>query len=70
VTDRHIGYIVALDQAIREDDAEPIRAALAMVKGVREVIPLEPDPHWAMAQAMARNDMIERLRAIIRELIP
>lgn len=40
MTDKHAGYIVTLDQDIREDDGEAIINALRMVRGVVSVQPI------------------------------
>ncbi len=39
MTDRFKGFLVTLDEEIREDDAEQILTALKMVKGVFSVKP-------------------------------
>jgi hypothetical protein len=56
VTDRHAGYIVTLAADVREDDAEAIRNALRMVKGVLAVTPVVagPEVHIAVDRANAR----------------
>ena len=43
MTDRHAGYVVVLDQSIREDDAKPTITALSQVKGVISVEPVVDD---------------------------
>ena len=43
MTDRHKGYIVTLNNDIREDDAEYIINALRMVSGVLSVEPVVSD---------------------------
>ncbi len=40
MTDRHTGYVIALDKDFREDDAQEIITALKMVKGVIGVEPI------------------------------
>jgi hypothetical protein len=41
MTTRHAGYIVTLDDDIREDDAEAIIGAIRMIKFVQSVTPIE-----------------------------
>lgn len=53
MTDRHVGYIVTLDQDIREDDAQPILDALKMMKHVVDVQPVIGEG-WAAAAADMR----------------
>lgn len=43
MTTRHSGYVVALEDDIREDDAEHVLNALRMVKGVMSVQAIETD---------------------------
>lgn len=39
MTDRHVGYIVTLDESLREDDDAALEA-LRMIRGVASVRPL------------------------------
>ncbi len=59
MTDRHAGYVVALDADMREDDAEAIIAAISMIKGVLAVQPVV---------AGSPMDSINRLR-VRREIL-
>ena len=43
MTTLHKGYVVALTEDIREDDAESIINAIRMVKGVMSVKPIDSD---------------------------
>ena len=65
MTTRHSGYVVALEQDIRKDDAEAVIAALRMVRGVLSVTPLESEPAQFIAEA--RRDVLwqERLAEAI-----
>jgi len=53
MTNRHAGYIVALDHNLREDDAENITNAIKMLKGVLSVQPVEGDHVVAIAEQRA-----------------
>lgn len=44
MTDRHTGYVVALADDIRDDDAQAVVNALRMVKGVIGVEPVIAEP--------------------------
>lgn len=57
MTDRHSGYVVVLDKDVREDDAQPIIAAIKQIRGVADVVPnvtntgelimsVRRDGHW------------------------
>lgn len=61
MTDRHLGYTVALDRDIREDDAEHIINAIRLIKGVSDVKPIRAEP---LAQAIAM-----RVKADIRQRV-
>jgi hypothetical protein len=47
MTDRYKGLIVTLDTDLRDDDAEPIIAAIRQLRGVIDVRPVvaNPDDH-------------------------
>ena len=55
MTDRHSGYVVVLANDVREDDAEPIMAAIRMIKGVVDVRPVVGDNISTIAQARAEH---------------
>lgn len=40
MTERHSGYVVALDHDIRDDDAEAVINAIRMIKGVLSIEPM------------------------------
>lgn len=64
MTTRHAGYLVVLDEDIREDDAEAIIIAIKMVKFVRSVQPVEGD----CAQVIARSRRDDRWVSVLRLL--
>jgi hypothetical protein len=43
MTDRHAGYLVTLDEDIREDDAQDLITAIEMLRGVLNVTPVTSD---------------------------
>lgn len=53
MTDRLIAFTVTLQKPIREDDAEHIIAAIKMIKGVSQVVPVVSDinTHYAFERA-------------------
>ena len=61
MTDRHSGYIVALDADIREDDAETILAAISMIKGVFAVQPVVADPAMAITRLRVRREILSKM---------
>jgi hypothetical protein len=61
VTDRIKGFTVALDRDYRDDDAEDIRTALEMVKGVLSATPSTTNPDDWMNRDRVRREMRERI---------
>ena len=58
MTKRHIGYVVVLEEVLREDDAQEIINAIRMIKGVVGVQPVEKDP--ALEIEVAHRDIAWR----------
>ena len=67
MTDRHIAYTVILQAPICEDDAEAIRQAILMVKGVAEVIPQIAMADTYFAIETARRELEEKIWKALRE---
>lgn len=61
MTDRLSGFIVALDENIRDDDAETIRVALSMIRGVVDVKPVVADHSLAIAEMRVKNELRTKL---------
>ena len=68
VTDRHAGYVVILDHDLREDDAERILNALAMIKGVASVRPIQSDIALTIAEERIRQHTEQKLYDFTRNL--
>jgi len=68
MTDRHAGYVVILDQNIREDDAEFILNAIRMIKGVADVKPVVASAEQQIAEGRAHMKMREKLIDFIKSL--
>lgn len=68
MTDRHCGYVVALDKNIREDDAAETIAAIKQIKGVMNVKPILGDSTEMVATMRARNDVITKLLDLVNQL--
>lgn len=56
MTDRHAGYIVVLDEDLREDDAEQLITALKMLRGVTSVEPVTADINLTLATQRVRHE--------------
>ncbi len=68
MTTRHAGYIVVLDDDIREDDAEYVINAIRMIKGVGGVTPVEADAASVIARQRVITDLRNRLYELARSL--
>lgn len=64
MTDRHLGYLVTLEQPTREDDAEATLAAIRQIRGVIDVRPVVSEA-GQMAVAIRRDrewqEVLQRL---------
>lgn len=69
MTDRHAGYIVVLDTDLDEDDAEPVLAALRMVKGVRSVEPLVSSWEVHVAEERVRFELGKAVQDAVRAVL-
>lgn len=67
MTDRYAGYVVTLDQDMREDDAQHTIIALQQIKGVLEVTPLVATPEIHLAGARARNQILGKIIDAVKE---
>ena len=65
MTTRHSGYVVALAEDIREDDAEAVINALRMVRGVQSVTPVESDPRSFIAESRRDTAWREQLGGVL-----
>lgn len=66
MTDRYSYIVVGLSKDIREDDAEPILAAIRMIKGVLTVQPHVAEFGEVLAQERARIELRARVWDALR----
>lgn len=66
MTDRFFALTVALDKDIREDDAQPIIAAIKMLRGVASVEPHVADLEFYTAYERARVDLVGKLWEVLK----
>lgn len=66
MTTRLKGFTVFLEKDIREDDAEPIRAAIQQIRGVMAADPIESTPSEDFAIYVAKNDLLKQIIAILK----
>lgn len=69
MTDRYAGFIVALEQDLREDDAQETIKAILMIKGVLKVEPQVSTPEISFARARMQVAVTSRLNNLMRELM-
>lgn len=69
MTTRYLAFTVALEQDIREDDAQAIMTALRMVKGVASVVPVEANPAAFTAELRVRTEMGSLLYDVARAVM-
>lgn len=56
MTDRHTGYVVILDQNMRQDDSADLITAISLMRGVADVKPIVSEPA-AERLAVQRRDL-------------
>lgn len=67
MTDRHDGYLVILEDSIREDDAEELVKLLRNIRGVLTVKPVVGGLELMMATERARSDLETKLWKVLHE---
>lgn len=68
MTDRIHALTVTLEENIREDDIQPLIAAIMQLRGVLSVSPHVADVALHTATMRVKNDLRERLYKVIEEL--
>jgi cell division protein FtsX len=66
MSDRIIAYTVLLERPIKDEDAEEIRAAISMIRGVLEVREHVQDVNTLFAQETARHELIKKLWDVLQ----
>lgn len=67
MTDRIKGYLVTLENDIREDYADSIKQALQMVKGVFTVKPYIKSMEDYMSEEKAKHEFAKKIMQFIHE---
>ena len=67
MTDRYYALTVVLDHDIRDDDAEPLIAAIKMIKGVAQVTPHVANLEIHFAQTRARQELVDKLWEVLKD---
>lgn len=66
MTDRHAGYVVTLEQDIREDDAADILTAIGMIRGVVSCEPVRGGSNQHIAEERVRRELEGKLWKLLR----
>lgn len=67
MTDRICALTVVLSDNIREDDAQHLMNAIAMLRGVAEVRRVVADSAMYCTRAQVRHELMEALLDVLRE---
>lgn len=67
MSDRHIGYVVVLDTALRDDDSAEIIKAIRLLRGVVSVQPVVRDPHDMINRSQAVHELKQKLWKALEE---
>lgn len=67
MTDRYSGYIVVLENDIREDDAESTINAIKHIKGVLSVTPHTKNMDEVVAYMRFKNEFLKKLNKIFED---
>lgn len=66
MTDRLKGFTVVLEQNLRDDDAEPIKAAIEQIRGVLSVEPVLSGSMDVFAESRIRHELRMKLVEVLR----
>lgn len=66
MTDKLKGFVIQLDEQIREDDARPIIEAIKMIKHVANVIPMVCGIDHLMAVDSAKRELIQKIYEVLK----
>lgn len=67
MTTRLHGFTVVFEKDIREDDAEELKKAISLLKGVIRVEPIEADIATHIARVRTHYDLANRLWEVLKD---
>jgi hypothetical protein len=70
MTDRAHSLLVVLDHDVRVDDVEPLANAICQLRGVAAVTAQIADGATYMAEVRAKQELSQKLLAVLRETRP
>jgi len=65
MSDRYNGFIVALEEPMKDEDAKRVINAIKMIKGVVGVEPQVADTNRMLAMMEVRNELGEKILKVI-----
>ncbi len=65
MTTRLKGFVITLEKDLREDDAEGLKKALGMVRGVRSVDPIPANVNDHIAEVRVRHELGSKLMDVL-----
>ncbi len=65
MADRYSGVVVTFERDIRDEDADPILAAIRQLRGVITVKPLKGNAELHIAQERIRHEMFQKLLKVL-----
>ena len=68
MTDRYVGFLVALENPMRDDDSQATLAAIRQIKGVVDVKPVIGDHNTMIGDMRARRRLSEQLLSLVAVL--
>ncbi len=66
MTGRYCGFVVTLENELRDDDAEATIAAIKQLRGVVSVAPVVANYEHHMAKAQARSELVGQLWDVLK----
>ena len=66
MSDRYVGFVVVLEEPLKDEDAEEIRNAISMIKGVVSVSLMVADLGYYAAREQIRHELIQELWDVLK----
>ena len=67
MSDRHNGYIVTLENPIKDEDSENIKNAILMLKGVIKVEPAVDDISSMFERNQVKHEMFHKILTLFKD---
>lgn len=67
MSDRYNSLTVLLEKDLKDEDAEPLIAAIKQLRGVLDVTPTVSNMIGILAEERARRELIDKLWSVLKE---